>query len=325
MRVALYVTKFVASTGTRARDGALRQLWLALGEVWQGLRRNLTMTVAVILTVAISLTLFGTGLLVRAQVDAMKDYWYDRVEVSVFLCGKASDPTACPAGPVTQEQREAIKAKLTGLGSIVDSVYYESSQQAYDRFREQFKNSPILNNVTPDALPESFRVKLANPEDFAQVAVAVTGQPGVEQVQDQRQLLEKFFKLLGGLQAIALAIAFAMLLVTVLLVANTMRVAAYSRRHATGIMKLVGASNSYIRLPFVLEAIISAGIGGLIAIGALAAEKVFLVDRILQPAFRFTAFIGWDAVIGVMIIVFGTGIVLAGGAALVTVRRYLRV
>lgn len=303
----------------------MRRLWLALAEMWHGLRRNLTMTVAVILTVAISLTLFGTGLLVRAQVDAMKDYWYDRVEVSVFLCGKASDPKACPGGPVTAVQRAAIKAKIVGLGPIVESVYYESSQQAYEHFKQQFKNSPILNNVTADALPESFRVKLTNPEDFAQVAAAVAHQPGVEQVQDQRKLLEKFFKLLGGLQAIALGIAIAMLLVTVLLVINTMRVAAYSRRNATGIMKLVGASNFYIRLPFVLEAVISAGIGGLLAAGALAAEKVFLVDRVLQPAFRFTAFVGWNAVLEVMVIVFCTGVILAGGAAWLTVRRYLRV
>ncbi len=303
----------------------MRRFGLALREVGHGLRRNLTMTIAVILTVAVSLTLFGTGLMVRAQVNEMKDYWYDRVEVSVFLCGKASDPKACPAGAATPEQRAAVEAQLKGLNGVVEDVFYESQQDAYNRFKEQFKNSPILENVTPDSLPESFRVKLANPEDFTEVATAVGKSPGVEQVQDQRKLLEKFFKLLGGLQAIALGIAVAMLLVTVLLVVNTMRVAAFSRRRETGIMKLVGASNTYIQLPFVLEAAVAAGLGGLLAVGALAAEKAYLVDKILEPSFRFTAFVGWDETVKIMIVVFVTGIVLASVAAFLTVRRHLKV
>ncbi|MBP7972569.1 MAG: permease-like cell division protein FtsX [Candidatus Nanopelagicales bacterium] len=303
----------------------MRRLGLALKEVGHGLRRNLTMTIAVILTIAVSLTLFGTGLLVRGQVDAMKDYWYDRVEVSVFLCGQASDPKVCAGGPVTDVQREAIKTKLTSLSPTVEEVYYESAQEAYDRFRTQFKNSPILENVTAESMPESFRVKLANPEEFATVAAAVGNMSGVEQVQDQRKLLAKFFKILGGLQAIALGIAIAMLFVTVLLVVNTMRVAAYSRRRETGIMKLVGASNLYIQLPFLLEAVIAAAVGGLLAVGAIAAQKHFLVDQVLEPSFRFTAFVGWPEVIQVMIIIFVTGVVLSGAAALLTVRRYLKV
>lgn len=303
----------------------MRRLGLALREVFQGLANNITMTLAVIITVAVSLTLFGTGLLVNQQVSVMKDYWYDRVEVSVFLCGSASDPAVCPNGPVTAPQRDAIKAKLTSMTSVVEQVYYESSQEAYERFKQQFKDSPILSNVTADAMPESFRVKLVNAEDYGQVALAVTGMPGVEQVQDQRKLLDKFFRLLGGLQAGALGIAIAMLIVTVLLVINTMRMAAFNRRRETAIMKLVGASNTYVRLPFVLEAAFSAAVGGVLAVAALGAEKIYLIDRILQPSFRFTAFIGWQQVRMVMIIVFLVGVVLASAAAIGSVRRYLRV
>lgn len=303
----------------------MRRLGLALREVGHGLGRHLTMTVAVILTVAVSLTLFGTGLMVRAQVTSMKDYWYDRVEVSVFLCGTASDPKVCPKGAITAAERQAVENKLKSMTGVVEDVFYESQKQAYARFTEQFKNSPILENVTPESLPESFRVKLTNPEEFAAVAAAVSELPGVEQVQDQRKLLEKFFSLLNALQNIALGIAIAMLIVTVLLVVNTMRVAAFSRRRETGIMKLVGASNFYIQLPFVLEAAVAAVIGGAIAVGAIVAEKVFLVDRVLEPSFRFTAFVGWDQTKWVIIIVFGTGLVLTCGAAYLTVRRYLKV
>jgi cell division transport system permease protein len=292
-------------------------------EVFSGLFRNVTMTLAVILTVAVSLTLFGTGLLVRAQVDTMKDYWYDKVEVSVFLCGENSDSSVC-SGAITAPERDALR---TGLeqSSLVEQVYYESSDEAYSRFQEQFADSPILENVTPAALPESFRVKLYNPEDYPILADSLSAAPGVEVVRDQKRLLDNFFTLLNGLQALALGIAAAMLVVTVLLVANTMRVSAFSRRRETGIMKLVGASNYYIRLPFLLEAAIAAAIGGIIASGALISLKVFLIDRVLVPTFQFTAFIGWEDIHRVLPIVLATGISLAVLAAFFAIRRYLRV
>ena len=144
-------------------------------------------------------------------------------------------------------------------------------------------------------------------------------------VRDQKRLLDNFFTLLNGLQALALGIAAAMLVVTVLLVANTMRVSAFSRRRETGIMKLVGASNYYIRLPFLLEAAIAAAVGGLIACGALVGMKIFLVDRVLAPKFQFTAFVSWSDINRILPIVLGTGVVLAVLAAFFAIRRYLKV
>ena len=292
-------------------------------EVIAGLSRNITMTLAVILTVAVSLTLFGTGLLVRAQVDTMKDYWYDKVEVSIFLCGENSDSQVCSA-PITDEQRAALQADLEA-SPVVAEVYYESSEEAFTRFQEQFAESPILENVTPAALPESFRVKLADPEDYALLSASLEGAGGVEVVRDQKRLLDNFFTLLNGLQALALGIAAAMLVVTVLLITNTMRLSAFSRRRETGIMKLVGASNYYIRLPFLLEAAIAAAIGGILASTALIGIKHFLVDQVLAPRFQFTAFIGWNDVQRVLPLVSLTGVVLAAIAAFLAIRRYLRV
>ena len=292
-------------------------------EVFAGLFRNVTMTLAVILTVAVSLTLFGTGLLVRAQVDTMKDFWYDKVEVSVFLCGDNSDPGVCSAA-ITPEQRADLQTALEG-SPLVEQVYYESSEEAFSRFQEQFANSPILENVTAAALPESFRIKLYDPEDYSLLATALSDAAGVEVVRDQKRLLDNFFTVLNGLQALALGVAAAMLVVTTLLVANTMRVSAFSRRRETGIMKLVGASNYYIRLPFLLEAAIAATVGGIIASGALISLKVFLIDRVLSPTFQFTAFIGWSDIHRVLPIILATGISLAVLAAFFAIRRYLRV
>ena len=296
-----------------------------LSEVWNGLRRNLTMTLAVIITVGVSLALFGVSLLVRAQVDTMKDFWYDKVEVSIFLCNDNSETPSCSGGKVTDVQRDQIRSDLESLEPLVQEIFYESQQEAYNRFIEQYRNSPIVDNVTVDALPESFRVKLSDPTKYEIVASAFSGRPGVEQVNDQRQFLDRFFQLLGGLQAIALVIAIAMLIVTVLLIVNTMRVAAFSRRRETGIMRLVGASNFYIQLPFLLEAAVAAAIGALLATGGLILVKAFVIDRVLAPAFQFTAFVGWDAIWSIAPILFLVGILLAGLAAFFTLRKYLRV
>lgn len=294
-------------------------------EVGSGLRRNLTMTLAVIITVAVSLGLFGASLLVSSQVSTMKDFWYDKVEVSIFLCGRNSDTPSCAGGAVTKAQRDQINSDLESLRPLVEDIFYESQEEAYERFKEQFANSPIVENVTANALPESFRVKLSDPTKYDVVASAFAGRPGIEQVNDQRAILDRFFRLLGGLQAIALVIAIAMLVVTVLLIVNTMRVAAFSRRRETGIMRLVGASNFFIQLPFLLEAILAAAFGALIAIGTLIFTKAVLIDGVLAPSFQFTAFVGWDAVAVIAPVMFLTGIGLAGIAAFITLRKYLRV
>ena len=294
-------------------------------EVRNGLRRNLNMTLAVMVTVGVSLSLFGAALLVRAQVGQMKDYWYDRVEVSIFLCGEVSEAPSCSEGAVTDVQKQQILGDLESLKPLVEKVYYESKAEALSRFQTQFKDSPLAENATADQMPESYRVKLKDPTKFPVIASAFTGRPGIEDVQDQRQALDRLFKALAGLQALGLAIAFAMLFVTVLLIANTMRVASFSRRRETSIMRLVGASNTAIRLPFVLEAAVAALGGGVFAALGLVAVKVFLIDGNLATTFRFTTFIGWDVVLWTIPVVIGTGVALAVAAASITLRRYLRV
>ena len=296
-----------------------------LSEIGIGLRRNLTMTIAVVVTVAISLALFGSGLLIRKQVETMKDYWYDKVEVSVYLCGEASRSATCGGAAVTDAQRVELEADLRSLPEV-DEVFYESQQQAYERFTEQFADSPdLVENVTADVLPESFRVKLDDPTQFEAVAIAFQDRPGVEEVQDQKALLEGFFDVLSKLQMLALIIAAVQVLAALLLISNTIRVAAYSRRRETGIMRLVGASNLYIQLPFLLEGVLAGLVGAALASGALAALKKFLIDDQLRPTFEFTAFVSWGDVLAILPILFLTGALLAGLSSFVTLRRHLRV
>jgi cell division transport system permease protein len=280
------------------------------------------MTVALIVSVAVSLSLVGAALLMSAQVDRMKGYWYDKIEVSIFLCGNTSVAFTCTA-TVTEEQRKNIETVLGSLESVQE-IFYESSADAYAQFKEQFAGSAILANISPDALPESFRVKLDNPENFEKVAGSLQSVQGVESIQDQRQLLDRFFQILKGLQSFALAIALAMLTVTVLLVMNTVRVAAFARRRETSIMRSVGASNMSIRLPFILEAAVAAIIGSTLATAGILASKYWLIDAKLAPNLTFIPFVTWTEVLAIVPMLYLVGVGTTVLAASVTLRRYLK-
>ena len=294
-----------------------------LSEVRIGLRRNLTMTFAVIVTTAISLSLLGIGLLSNSQVNAMKDYWYDKIEVSVYLCGSLSESPSCAGGVVNEEQRLGIKKDLEAL-PVVQSVFYESQSEAYTRFQERFKDSAIAQNVTADQLPESFRVKLQDPTQYAVVVSAFSGRPGVDVVQDQRSILEKFFKLLNVLRNGALLVGLFSVITAGLLISNTLRIAAFNRRRETGVMKLVGASSWSIQLPFLLEGIFSALIGWGFATGLLAGLKT-VVDSKVAPLLTFTNFFGWNEVWIASAWLLLAGFTVSTIASLITLRRYLKV
>ena len=292
-------------------------------EVSGGLRRNFTMTLALVISVAVSLSLFGTSLLLSSQVDRMKGYWYDKIEVSIFLCGSTSVTYTC-TGSVTDTQRANIKTKLNALAPTVQNVFYESSSDAYEQFKKQFAGSAILANVSPDALPASFRVKLDNPDHFQDVASQISSMQGVESIQDQRKLLDRFFTILKGLQSFALAVALAMLLVTILLVMNTIRVAAFARRRETSIMRAVGASNMSIRLPFILEATVASVIGATVASGGLVAAKYWVIDGKLAPNLTFIPFVTWPEVLAIVPWLYLAGIGITVLASSITLRRYLK-
>jgi cell division transport system permease protein len=302
---------------------SLPSLPYVFSEIATGLRRNLTMTFAVVVTVAISLALFGAGLLIRAQADTMKDFWYDKIEISVFLCNGLDPSARCADGAVTDQQRAAIETTLRASPEV-EKIYFETQQKAYQLFRDRFQDS-IADNITPEQLQESFRVKLVDPEQFEGVVSAVSGLPGVDQVVDQRTLLNRFFTMLNGLQTAAITVALVQVVAALLLISNTIRIAAYSRRRETGIMRLVGASNFYIQLPFILEAAVAGLIGAIIACAALAALQYFFIDDVLVTSFRWTAWVGWDDVLKIMPMLLLTGVGISAVASFVTLRRYLRV
>ncbi|QXJ21969.1 ABC transporter permease [Actinomadura graeca] len=295
-----------------------------LQEIWIGLRRNMTMTISLVITVAIAMALFGTGLLLRNQVDESKSYWYDKIEVSIFLCAKTSSNQSCQKRDVTPEQRDALKGQLEKM-SQVSNVQYETKQQAYARFKDRFSGSPgFVESTREGDIPDSFRVKLKNPEEYKAVAQAMLGQPGVDTVINEQEILKKFFRILNGLQVAALLIALIQVVAAVLLVGNTVRLSAFNRRRETGIMRLVGASNTYIQMPFILEGAIAGMIGGLFASILLVFSKLFLVDRLAEDV-QLVSKLGWSNVVFVIIVSICFGVLLCAIASFLTLRRYLKI
>lgn len=296
-----------------------------IGEAFQGLFRNGSITLSIIVTMWVSLTLFGAGLLLNSQVSLMKGDWYDKIEISVFLCNAETQGDNCtPGQDVTDEERELIKETLTSSPQVAE-VYHESKEEAYAAFQRSFKDSPVANSLRPEQMQESFRVKLANPEEYQEVVSKVAGLPGVEKVQDLRQYLDSLFRMIFWLQTAALVASGLLLLAAAMQIGNSIRMVAFTRRREIGIMRLVGASNSYIVLPILIEMVISAVIGAALACVTLGAGVYFLHMRNTQPSSQTLAMVGWNeaglAMAGVAIV----ALVLSIIPTLVATRRYLRV
>ncbi|WP_445524291.1 permease-like cell division protein FtsX [Streptomyces cyslabdanicus] len=299
-----------------------------LSEIGVGLRRNLTMTFAVIVSVALSLALFGGSLLMSDQVNQMKGYWYDKVNVSIYLCNKSnaqSDPN-CAKGAVTEDQKKTITADLNKM-SVVQKVTYESQDEAYKHYKEQFGDTPLASTITPDQMQESYRIKLKNPEQYKVIASAFNGRDGVQSVQDQKGILDNLFGLLNGMNWAARAVMSLMLVVALMLIVNTVRVSAFSRRRETGIMRLVGASGFYIQAPFIMEAAVAGVIGGGVACGFLVTARYFIIDHglALSQKLNLISFIGWDAVLTKLPLILATSVLMPALAAFFALRKYLKV
>ncbi|WP_433252487.1 permease-like cell division protein FtsX [Streptosporangium sp. CA-135522] len=293
-------------------------------EVWIGLRRNLTMTVAVIMTVAIGMALLGVGLMINSQISSMKDFWSDKVEVSVFLCKKNDPFPQCKgSGGVNAQEQTALKSQIESMPQV-QGVQFEDAAKAYENFKEQFKNDTVmLSAIQVGDMPESFRVKLKDPETYEAVIQSLKGAPGVSTVVNQKAILEKFFGLLESLGWAALVIAIILVFAAALLIGNTVRLSAYNRRRETGIMRLVGASNLYIQLPFVMEGVIAGLLGGVVAAVLLIVSKVFLFDKV--QAYLANTPLTWETVAGVITLTMIIGVLICVLASFVTLRRYLRV
>jgi cell division transport system permease protein len=297
-----------------------------LSDLGIGLRRNLSMTIAVVVTIWVSLSLFGSALLAREQVDLMKGNWYDKIQISVFLCTKDSGGRGCSGTEVTTEQKNRIKQAIeSNPDTAAEGVFGESKKEAFDQFKKLYKDSPIVSTVTEDQMQESFRVKLKDPQRYQNLVSAVAGLPGVDTVQDLRQYLDPLFKALNQLKWATLAAAGLLLVAALMQISNTIRLAAYARRREIGIMRLVGASNFYIQLPFLLEAMLAALIGAVLACGTLWLGVFLFVKRQAEETFRVWQWVGAAETFRATLVMVVVGLVLAIIPTFLTTRKYLKV
>ncbi len=303
------------------------RLGLILSEVGQGFRRNLSMVVSVVLVTFISLTFFGAAILLQSQITQTKGYWYDRAQVAIYLCTDISSESNCSETAATQAQKDDVQAELEGatLSPYIKKVEFEDHDEAYANFLDQFEGTTAAQLVTPDILSESFRVNLNDPTQADIIIDQVSGMAGVESVTDQRGLLEPIFAIMNAATFTAISIAGLMLVAAVLLIATTIRLSAFSRRRELGIMRLVGASNRFIETPFILEGVLAALIGSLLAGGVIVALVQFFVQGYLADALRGTALVNLNDALLVVPILLASGALLAAVSASVAIRRYLKV
>jgi cell division transport system permease protein len=296
-----------------------------ISEVFQGLRRNSTMALSVVIVTLVSLAFVGSAMLLQIQVGKLKDDWYDRVEVSIFLCPNVSDVETCKSGPVTAAQEDNIRNVLeTGaLQDLVERVYYETKEEAWQNLLESRPDDFLVQQLTADDMQPSFRVKLKDPEQFKVVSDATENLDGVEYVVDQRQVFSTLFMILNRSTLLAASLAIVMLLAAVLLITTTIRLSALSRRRETTIMRMVGSSKVLIQLPFMLEGIIAAATGAFLSILGLWLAVRYLVQDWLQSSdFNWVDSINQNDVFSVAPWLFLVALGLSAIASVVTLGRY---
>lgn len=300
---------------------------LVLGEVWSGLRRNMSVVISVILVTFVSLTFVGAAIIMQLQVQQMKTFWYDRAQVAVYMCTDSEQSQTCSGKDADKEQIAAVEAALKSdeLKPFVENFFFMTHDEAYEEFTKQFEGNPIVDITKPEQLNQTFWIKLKDPSKSAIVEEAFTGIPGVQSVVDQRSLLDRIFLFLGVASYTAIAIAGLMLVAAMLLISTTIRLSAFSRRREIGIMRLVGASNRFIQTPFILEGVIAALIGAVLAGAASVAIVKFFVQGFLASEVPFTSYITVEQSLVVPPILIIVGAVLSSIAAKIAITRYLRV
>jgi cell division transport system permease protein len=302
------------------------QLRYVFTELGQGLRRNLSMHIAVVLTLFVSLTLVGLGLLLNQQADKAAQHWGSQLQITVWLCKDKDDNPAC-TGEVTETQKAAIE-KVVQENPEVAGYHAESKEQAFAKVKELLGPEKFEGPnpaATAADMPQSLWIELNDPEEYQGITSAVKGLDGVSGIRDMRAVLKPIYGSINALQWGALGTATFLVLAALLLVGNTIRLAAFARRREIGIMRLVGASTGYITLPFLLEALVTALIGVGLAAGALGAFMYFGIHQRAGDQLKFMPWIGmpeytvailWVAILGPILTLLPT---------LVLTRKYLKV
>jgi cell division transport system permease protein len=283
-------------------------------ETVSNLRRNVLLTLAAVSTVSISLLLLGVVMVGGEVLTKMVSSWEGKVELNVFLRDEA-----------TPEEVKALGSQANGMPEV-EKVYFESKEQAFEEYKRMFKDSPaITENVDPNALPASYRIKLKDPNSAEAVASRLQGQPGVDEVQFGGEAMKRLLKFTGVVRTILVIAIVLTLGAAILLIANTIRLGIYARRKEIGIMKLVGATNWFIRVPFIFEGTVQAALGALVASALIYAGKVFGLDRMQDAILFLPLTVGSGSIIRMFFTLLLIGIVIGVFGSTLALRRFLEV
>lgn len=304
------------------------QLRYVFSETGSGLRRNVSMSVALIVTIFVSLTLVGMGLLLNAQADKAERFWGDKLQITVFMCNQDSKAPTC-TGEITPAQRTTVQGVIEDHPEVA-SYYRQSKEEAFETWKRVYiskdkTEQEIYSTVKATDMQESYWVKLKNPNKFEGVKAELSGTAGVDAVRDLREVLKPIYFWIEVMKWGAISVAAFLLVAAILQVANTIRLAAFARRKEIGIMRLVGASSLYISLPFLIETLVAALIGIGLAAGTMMAFMYFVIYDRLRPASNIVEWVDWadsyTAVAGIAIL----GVLLTLVPTLVMTRKYLKV
>ncbi len=296
-------------------------------ETWQGIKGNLSMVMSIVLVTFVSLTFVSIASLLQIQIGSLKSFWYDKAQIVIYLCNEYSSEVECPTGSITETEQIAVAGQLKSgaLDPYIAEHFFESQDEAYERLLAENSGLTAAQFLSPEQLNAAYWVNLENPEKATLVVEAFAEQPGVAKVQDQRTYFDPIIGLLNGATIAASAVAAVMLFSAALLTTTTIRLSAFSRRRELAIMRLVGASNLSIQLPFILEGLIAALIGG--AFSVLATN--FLVETYLtedlSENLAFTSLISSSDVISIAPYVLGLGAILAVLASGISTYRHIRI
>jgi cell division transport system permease protein len=287
-----------------------------VSETATNLKRNLLMTIAAISTVAISLLLLGGVQILSMIVNNVTSSWEARVEISAYLRDDAS-----------QGEIQELQADLASYDEVED-VSYVSKQQAYEEFKDLYPDNPeFYEHIGPEDLPASLRIKLTDAKYTEYVAATIRGAPGVDDVRFGGEIIKRLLQVNSLLRTITLAMSIVLMIAAAGLIANTIRLAIYARRDEIGIMKLVGATNWFIRIPFMLEGIFAALVGALVSSAIVVAANGFLFARMgealpfLGPVFSFSG----RELGSVLVVLVGVGTLVGLVGSTLALRRFLEV
>jgi cell division transport system permease protein len=239
-----------------------------LGEVFRNFTRNASMQATAIGTVAVTVVLLGAFLYVRASVAHIGNDMLNQITASVFM-----NTDATPA------QTEAVRTALA-KDERIDTAQFVSKAQALKDLRERMKGQIDLTILTENPLPDTFRVRARRPEDVPLIAKSVAKLKGVHEVDYQADIVTRLLQIADVARKAGVAVIALFVLVAGIIISNTIRLTVFARRREISIMQLVGATNMYIRLPFICEGLLDGVLGALIAIGVLAVARASLVPKL---------------------------------------------